>query len=503
MKHCDVYAIVRAGEREIRVPTGLFLGGEFVAGSSGESFSVIDASTSLPIVDVASASEDDARRALDTAVSVQEEWAESSPKERSEVLWRAFELVMEHVDELSALQSLELGRALPDSRSEVAYGAEYFRWFSQQAMAVRGDYRVPPSGVGRVVTHHRPMGPVLAITPWNFPLAMIARKVAPAIAAGCTVIVKPAQMTPLTALYLGELLQKAGVPDGVVQVVPTGSAKNVSVLLGDDRLRKLTFTGSTEVGQMLAATAMEKTIRTSLELGGNAPFVVLEHADVDKAVTEAVTAKMRGAGQVCVAGNRYVVHESVVEEFTTGVVKKMSEFVMGPGVQEGVTMGALVSANERDKVKGLVERAVDDGAVVELGGPDALARLGETHPELDPRGFWYPPTVLSRVTPEFEIARTEIFGPVVAIQTFTDEEEALRIANDTPFGLAAYVCGEKLAETLRFAEKMEAGMVAVNRGALSDATAPFGGVKQSGIGREGGFEGIDEYLETVYIALPG
>lgn len=463
---------------------------------------MLDASTSQSITDVASATEVDARNALDTAVSVQSEWGASSPKERSEILWRAFELVTEHAEDLAALQSLELGRALPDSKGEVAYGAEYFRWFSQQAMAVKGDYRVPPTGVGRLVTHHRPVGPVLAITPWNFPLAMIARKVAPAIAAGCTIIVKPAQMTPLTALYLGELLQKAGVPDGVVQILPTKSAKNVSVLLEDDRLRKLTFTGSTEVGQMLASKAMEKTIRTSLELGGNAPFVVLEHADVDKAVTEAIAAKMRGAGQVCVAGNRFLVHESLVEEFTAGVVKKMGEFVMGPGVKDGVTMGALVSADERDKVAGLVEGAVKEGATVELGGPEVLANLGETHPELDPNGFWYPATVLSGVTPDFEIANTEIFGPVLAIQTFTDEDEALRIANDTPFGLAAYVCGEKLTETLRFAERMEAGMVAVNRGALSDATAPFGGVKQSGIGREGGFEGIDEYLETVYIALP-
>ncbi|WP_151902327.1 NAD-dependent succinate-semialdehyde dehydrogenase [Corynebacterium urogenitale] len=501
MSDSNMHTVVRAGQRDISVPVGLLMGGRFVAGSSGETFSVFDASTGQPFVEVASATEEDARTALEHAVAAQEEWAASTPMERSEILYRAFELVKQHTEELALLQSLELGRALPDSTGEVGYGAEYFRWFSQQAMAIRGDYRVPPAGVGRIITHHRPVGPVLAITPWNFPLAMIARKVAPAIAAGCTIIVKPAQMTPLTALYLGELLQEAGVPEGVVQILPTKSAKNISVLLDDDRLRKLTFTGSTEVGQMLASKAMEKSMRTSLELGGNAPFVVLEHADVDKAVTEALAAKMRGAGQVCVAGNRFLVHESLAEEFTRGVVAKMGEYVMGPGTREGVTMGPLVSAEERDKVAALVDGAVKEGATVELGGPEALAALGEEHPELDPQGYWYPATVLSGVMPEFEIANTEIFGPVLAIQTFSDEDEALRIANDTPFGLAAYVCGEKLARTMSFAEKMQAGMVAVNRGALSDATAPFGGVKQSGIGREGGFEGLGEYLDTVYIAL--
>lgn len=497
MSDVQVSATVRAGSQDIEVPTGLLLDGSFAPGGSGETFEVIDASTGSAFVRVHSATEEDARKALDVADRVQADWGKSTPKERSEYLYRVFELIHEHTEELALLQSLELGRALPDSTGEVSYGAEYFRWYSQQAMAVRGDYRVAPAGGSRVLTHHRPVGPVLAITPWNFPLAMIARKVAPAIAAGCTSIVKPAQMTPLTALFLGDLIRQAGVPDGVVQILPTSSAKNVSVLLEDERLRKLTFTGSTEVGQLLASKAMEKTIRVSLELGGNAPFVVLEDADVDKAVEGAIAAKMRGAGQVCVAANRFIVHETLAQEFTAKVCEKLGEMKVGPGTQDGVQVGPMVSDKERDKVQGLVDRAVEEGARVVMGGKDSL-------PDgLDAGGYWFPPTVLADVRPDSEIAQTEIFGPVVAIQTFTDADEALDRANDTPFGLAAYVFGQDLGATMTFAEDVEAGMVAVNRGLLSDATAPFGGVKTSGIGREGGFEGLDEYLETRYISLEG
>ena len=352
-----------------------------------------------------------------------------------------------------------------------------------------------------MVTHHVPVGPVLAITPWNFPLAMIARKVAPALAAGCVSVVKPAQMTPLTALYLGKLMRDAGVPEGVVQILPTSSARNISALLDDDRLRKFTFTGSTEVGQELASEAMKKTMRVSLELGGNAPFVVLGSADLNKAVDSAVTAKMRGAGQVCVAANRFIVHDSLVKEFAAEVVKKVEDMKIGPGTQKDVQVGAMVSKKERDKVRDLVANAVKEGATVELGGVEALEKLSETHPELDQNGFWFPPTVLSNVSPDSEIANTEIFGPVFAIQAFSTTDDALRVANDTPFGLAGYVCGENLAETIDFAESMECGMVAVNRGLLSDASAPFGGVKTSGLGREGGFEGLGEFLETHYISM--
>lgn len=496
-------ATIHAGDRDITVPTGLFLGGDFVAASqdSEEKLSVVDAATGTSFVEIESASEKDARTAMDTAAKVQKEWAKSSPMERSEILYKIFQLITDNTEELALLQSKELGRALKDSTGEVAYGAEFFRWFSQQAMAISGEYRTSPKGDSRVITHHVPVGPVLAITPWNFPLAMIARKVAPALAAGCTVIVKPAQMTPLTALYLGELMRQAGVPDGVVQILPTTSASNISAILDDDRLRKFTFTGSTEVGQELASKTMEKTMRVSLELGGNAPFVVLESADIDKAVDAAVTAKMRGAGQVCIAANRFLVHESLAEEFTKRVVAQVSEMKIGPGTQDDVQVGAMVSDKERDKVRDLVAGAVKEGAKVELGGVEALEKFPEAHPELDENGFWFPPTVLSGVTSDSEIATTEIFGPVFAIQTFSTTEEALRVANDTPFGLAGYVCGENLKETLAFAEDMECGMVAVNRGLLSDASAPFGGMKTSGIGREGGHEGLDEYLETQYISL--
>lgn len=492
---------LQAAGLSFEVPTGLFLGGAWRAGSAGESISVIDAATGKPFADVAAATEDDAREAMDKAVEVQVDWAESTPRERSELLRRLFDLVHEHADQLAALQSLELGRALPDSKGEVTYAAEYLRWFSERAAAIAGEYRVAPAGNGRIVTTHRPVGPVLAITPWNFPLAMVTRKLAPALAAGCTVIAKPAQLTPLTMLYFAELGRIAGIPDGVFQVLPTSSARRVSALLDDDRLRKLTFTGSTEVGQALAATAAQKTIRTSLELGGNAPFVVLEHADVDKAVEQAIAAKMRGAGQVCVAANRFIVHESLADKFEAGLVQKMSEFVLGPGTDPKTTMGPLVSQEQRDGVRDMVTKAVEEGAHVALGGNEALEKLGETHPDLDPNGFWYPATVLTGVTPQFEITNQEIFGPVAAVQRVSSDEEALKVANDTVFGLAGYVMGEDMKKTLRFAERMEAGMVGVNRGALSDASAPFGGVKQSGLGREGGFEGIEEYLDTVYLAL--
>lgn len=485
----------------LEVPTGLLLGGQWKPGSAGETFNVLDAATGSPIAEVHSATQRDAEEAMDIAAATQAEWGASAPRERAEILRKLYELVMEHEDELAVLQSYELGRALPDSYGEVAYGGEYFRWFSERAAAIAGEYRVAQGGSGRIVTTKNPVGPALAITPWNFPLAMVTRKLAPALAAGCVMIAKPAQLTPLTMLYLAQLTKDAGLPDGVFQVLPTRSAKNVSVLLEDDRLRKFTFTGSTEVGQMLAAKAAEKTIRTSLELGGNAPFVVLEDADVDQAVEAAITSKMRGAGQVCIASNRFIVHDKVAEQFERGVIEKMKEFVLGPGTDKKTTMGPMVSEEQRDKVAELVKKAVDEGATVALGGPEGHEKLFETHPELDPNGFWYPATVLTGVKPEFEIANEEIFGPVAAIQRVSSNEEALRLANDTKFGLAGYVCGGDLKNALRFAEQLEVGMVGVNRGAISDATAPFGGVKQSGMGREGGFEGIEEYQETKYIAL--
>lgn len=496
---------LRAGRRTLSVPTGLFLGGEFRHSSDGGTFTVVDPSTTEPIADVASATEADARAALDAAVAAQPSWAATSPRERSELLYALYQQVTDHAEDLAALQSLELGRALPDNAAEVTYAAEYLRWFAERACAIRGDFRTAPAGNGRILTHYRPVGPVLAVTPWNFPLAMVTRKLAPAMAAGCTVIAKPAQLTPLTMLYVARLCQRVGLPSGVFQVVPTSEAARVSALLEDERLRKFTFTGSTEVGQALASTAMKRSIRTSLELGGNAPFVVLSHADVDRAVDAAVAAKMRGGGQVCIAANRFLVHRDLAEAFTRGLVERMSEFVVGPGTHAETTLGPLASADQLRKVSGLVDSAVAQGARLLLGGGradgDGLGDGVRTACELDPRGYWFPPTVLTDVRPEFDIAQQEIFGPVAAIQVVDSDEEALCRANETPFGLAAYVMGEKLEPTLAAAERIEAGMVGVNRGAISDASAPFGGVKQSGLGREGGFEGIEEYLEPVYIAV--
>ncbi|MDH2456219.1 NAD-dependent succinate-semialdehyde dehydrogenase [Corynebacterium bovis] len=486
-----------AADRTITVPTGLFLGGSFRAGSDGETFTVTDPATARPLVDVASATEADAREALDVACDVAADWAATPARDRAEILRRLFESVTAHGDDLTVLQSLEMGRALPDSRSEVAYGAEFFRWFSERAASVRGDYRHAPSGSGRIITHHRPVGPVLAITPWNFPLAMATRKIAPALAAGCPIILKPAQLTPLTMLYLADLAREAGVPDGVLQVLPTHEARRVSSLLGDPRLRKLTFTGSTAVGQALAKTAAETTVRTSLELGGNAPFIVLSHADVTAAAEAAVASKMRNGGEVCIASNRFIVHEALAPAFTRAVTERMAGYVMGPGTDPATTLGPMVSAEQRDGIADLVDTALDEGATAVLGGKRVTTAEGA----VDPAGFYYPATVLTGVEPDSTIANTEIFGPVLPVQTVASDEEAVRVANDTPFGLAAYVFGERFPETLDVAESVQAGMVGVNRGVISDAAAPFGGVKQSGIGREGGFEGIDEYLETVYLAL--
>ncbi|WJY99134.1 Succinate-semialdehyde dehydrogenase [NADP(+)] GabD [Corynebacterium hansenii] len=478
-------------------PTRLFLGGEFRDASDGGTFELRDPATDRVLVEVASATEADARAALDAACGAQAEWAATAPRERGEILRRAYELIIEHGDELTRLQSLEMGRALPDSRAEVKYAAEFFRWFSEEAVRMRGDYRRSPDGNSRVVTVRQPVGPALAITPWNFPLAMGARKIAPALAAGCTIIAKPASKTPLTMLYLAKLLQEAGVPAGVVQVLPTGSAKNVSAILDDDRLRKFTFTGSTEVGQMLAAKAMETSMKVSLELGGNAPFVVLEDADVDKAVQAVKAAKLRNGGQVCIAPNRFIVHESLAEEFTEGVVAMFRELTLGRGTDEGTDLGPLALRDQQETVARLVDDAVQRGATVRCGGsiPELPGELAD--------GYFFEPTVLTGFPLDADIVAEEIFGPVVAVTEVADDEEAIARANDTIFGLAAYVFSENLTRALGAAEAIEAGMVAVNKGGLSDASAPFGGVKQSGLGREGGFTGIDEFLEDKLISLEG
>lgn len=476
------------------VPTGLFRDGAFVDASDGGTFEVINPSDGSVLTEVASATEEDARRALDSLCAAQSDWAATPARERCEILRRAFELIMAHEEELTYLQSAELGRALPDSRGEVSYGAEFFRWFAEEGVRVRGDYRHSPAGNARIVVHHQPVGPCLAITPWNFPLAMGARKIAPALAAGCTIMVKPASKTPLTMLYLAKLLAEAGLPDGVLAVAPTSSSSRVSALLDDPRLRKLTFTGSTEVGQMLAEKAAGRSLRVSLELGGNAPYLVCEDADLDLAAEAVAVAKMRGAGQVCIAANRFLVHSSVRDEFVEKAVAVMDSFRIGPGTDEGVTYGPLSGDDQLETVSSLVDDALDRGASRPLGGS-----LPEGLPE---GGFYYPTTVLTDIPAGAEILTTEIFGPVLAVATFDTDDEAVAMANDTPFGLAAYLFSENLSRALSMAERIEAGMVAVNKGALSDPAAPFGGVKESGIGREGGFEGIHEYLEPKFISLP-
>lgn len=475
-------------------PKDLFLNGSFTPASDGKRFEVINPSDGSVLTTVASASAEDASKALVTAVDKQKEWAATPARERAEILRRIFEYLHEHEDELTYLQSAELGRGLSDSRAEVTYGAEFFRWFAEEAVRIRGDYRPAPAGAGRIVTTHQPVGPVLAITPWNFPLAMGARKIAPALAAGNTIIVKPASKTPLTMLFLAQALKEAGLPDGVLSVLPTSESSHVSDLLERPGLRKFTFTGSTEVGQMLAAKAAEKSLKTSLELGGNAPYIVAEDADVKLAAEAVAVAKMRGAGQVCIAANRFFVHSSIKDEFIAQVSEIMSSYKIGPGTDAASDYGSLSGADQLEKVTELVDDALTHGAT---------RHVGESLPkDLPENGYYYPATVLSDFSSEARINTEEIFGPVLAVQTFETDEEALARANDTEFGLAAYVFSENLDRALYLAEGVESGMVAVNKGGLSDPAAPFGGVKQSGLGREGGFEGIYEYLEPKFISLP-
>lgn len=475
------------------LPKGLFIDGQFQDAEDSATLDVINPSDGSVLAKVAAGSAADARRGLDSIVAAQKSWAATPARERSEILRTAFTLLTERAETLAQIMSAELGRALPDSRGESAYGAEFFRWFAEEAVRISGDYRHNPAGNARIVVHRQPVGPVVAVTPWNFPLAMGARKIAPALAAGCTIIVKPASKTPLTMLYLAQVLKEAGLPDGVLAVVPTGSARDFSALLDDPRVRKLTFTGSTEVGQTLAAQAAKHSLNVSLELGGNAPYVVFEDADLDVAAEAVVAAKMRGAGQVCIAPNRFLVHSSVKEEFLDKVEGLLREFRVGPGTDPDSTYGPLSGDDQVETVSRLVDDAVQRGAT---------RRMGELPAGLPEDGSYYPITILSDIPAEAEIHREEIFGPVVAVTTFDDDDEAICLANDTPFGLASYVFSRDLSRALDAAERIEAGMVAVNKGALSDPAAPFGGVKESGNGREGGFEGIDEYLETKFISLP-
>jgi succinate-semialdehyde dehydrogenase / glutarate-semialdehyde dehydrogenase len=471
------------------VPTGLWIGGEERSGS--RTFDVHDPSDDHVLATVADATAADATAALDAAAAVQAEWAATPARKRGEILRSVFEVLTARIDDLATLMTLEMGKVLAESRGEAAYGAEFFRWFSEEAVRIHGRFTPSPAGTGRILVTKQPVGPCYAITPWNFPLAMGTRKIGPAMAAGCTMIVKPAQETPLTMLLLAKLMDEAGLPKGVLSVLPTTDARGVTqALIDDDRLRKLTFTGSTGVGKGLVKQGADKLLRMSMELGGNAPFVVFDDADVDAAVEGAILAKMRNGGEACTAANRFHVANTVREEFTEKLVKRMSEFTLGNGLDAAVTLGPLINAQQREKVEELVDDAISRGATAAIGGK---APAGPGH--------FYPATVLVDVPTDARILTEEVFGPVAPITGFDTEEEGIAAANNTEYGLAAYIYTRSLDRALRVSEAIESGMVGVNRGVISDPAAPFGGVKESGFGREGGFEGIEEYLETKYIGL--
>jgi succinate-semialdehyde dehydrogenase/glutarate-semialdehyde dehydrogenase len=472
-----------------RLPTSHYINGEWTGGEG--TLDVINPATGKPITQVADASPDVAMSALDAAVAAQDEWAATDPRVRGELLRAAYEFIIERADDFAATMTLEMGKVLAEARGEVTYGAEFFRWFAEEAVRVHGRYGLAPSGGNRIITMKQPVGPVLAITPWNFPLAMATRKIGPALAAGCTVVLKPASATPLTSLLLMEVLHEVGVPRGVVNCFVTSqSGAAVSPLLADPRLRKLTFTGSTDVGKRLLEQASQRVLSTSMELGGNAPFLVLESADLERAVEGAVAAKMRNIGEACTAANRFLVHSSLAEEFTRRLGDRIGSMTVGNGMEEGSEVGPIISADAVDGILRLVDEAVEDGATVVTGGH-----------RLEGEGFFMRPTVLADVRPTSRVVREEIFGPVAPVMTFDTVQQAVEIANSTDFGLIAYVFGQDISEAMRVVEGLHSGMVGLNSGVISNPAAPFGGVKESGLGREGGFEGIEEYLETKYVGL--
>ena len=473
------------------VPTGLLIGGSWRDSSDGGTLKVEDPSTGEILTEVADATVADGKAALDAAVAAQADWAKVPPRDRGEILRSAFDKITERADDFAMLMTLEMGKTLAESRGEVTYGAEFFRWFAEEAVRVHGRYAVAPNGATRLVTMKAPVGPTLMITPWNFPLAMGTRKIGPAIAAGCTMVVKPAGQTPLSMLALAKLLQECGLPDGVLNVVTTSHTGDVmEPIIRDPRLRKLTFTGSTGVGRKLVEQSAEQLLRVSMELGGNAPFIVFEDADLDRAVEGAMLAKMRNIGEACTAANRFYVHDSLVEEFGRRFAERMSALTVGRGTEDGVDVGPLIDAKARDGVAEMVEDAKAQGATVVVGGSPA-----------DGPGYFFQPTVVIGVPKTARVMQEEIFGPVAPIASFSTEEEVLEAANSTEYGLVAYVFTRDLSRMIRVSEALEFGMVGFNQGIVSNPAAPFGGVKASGFGREGGFEGIEEYLETKYVGI--
>ena len=484
--------MISESELLAKVPDRLFIGGEWVESTSGRSIDVHDPATGVVIKTIADASVADAARAMDSAADTQASWAATPPRVRGEILRGAFDLLQDRADEFALLMTIEMGKPLAEARGEVGYGGEFLRWFSEEAVRITGRYGSNPEGTGRMIVTHLPVGPSFLITPWNFPLAMATRKIAPAIAAGCTSIIKPAALTPLTTLYFAKLLEDAGLPKGVVNVLTTSTSREVSdPIIADPRLRKLSFTGSTGVGQQLMKQAAQGVLRTSMELGGNAPFIVFDDADLDKAVDGVMIAKFRNIGQACTAANRIIVHESIADEFAKRVTERVKAMRVGRGTEEGVNIGPLINDDAVNKADELVQEAVSRGASVLTGGV-----------RVEGDGSFYEPTVISGVAPGSDILREEIFGPVLSIVTFTDEADAVAKANDTEYGLISYAFTKDLARAQRLMESLETGMMGLNVGVVSNAAAPFGGVKQSGVGREGGFEGIHEYLETKYILTP-
>ncbi len=469
----------------------LYIGGEWRDASGGETLEVEDPSTGEALCAVADATPDDAMAALDAAVGAQTEWAATPPRDRGEILRRAFEAIVERTDELATLMTLEMGKTVKESAAEIAYAAEFFRWFSEEAVRVEGRYHVASNGAGRVLTMKQPVGPCLLITPWNFPMAMGTRKIGPAIAAGCTMVMKPAQQTPLSMNALAQILEESGLPAGVLNVLTSKSSSDVSKpIIGDPRLRKLTFTGSTEVGRKLVEQSAEGLLRTSMELGGNAPFLVFADADVDAAVEGAVLAKMRNIGEACTAANRFHVADALQDEFAEKLAAKLGDMKVGRGTEPDVKVGPLIDADQRGKVAELVQDATQKGAQVVVGGQEG-----------DGAGYFYEPTVLGGVPDDARLLKEEIFGPVAPVIGFSDEEAAIAAANDTEFGLVSYVYTSDLKRAFRVCEKLETGMIGLNQGIVSNPAAPFGGVKASGFGREGGAEGIAEYLEIKYVAM--
>jgi succinate-semialdehyde dehydrogenase / glutarate-semialdehyde dehydrogenase len=476
----------------IDVPTRLLIGGEWNGGRDGATFEVLDPATEEPLAEVADASAADALDAVTAAADAMPAWAKTAPRQRAEILRKAFELMSARAEQFARLMSAENGKSLRDARAESAYAAEFFRWYAEEAVRIEGTLMRAPSGANRILTLRQPIGVSLLITPWNFPAAMATRKIGPALAAGCGVVLKPAEDTPLTALAMAALLKEAGVPDGVVNVVTTrreGAAAAVSAMIADPRVRKLSFTGSTQVGRLLLRQAADSVVSCSMELGGNAPFIVFDDADIPAAVEGAMLAKMRNGGEACTAANRFYVHEAVADEFNREFGKRLAALKVGPGLEEGTELGPLVNQATKTKVSGLVEQAAGDGGTIVLGGKA---------PER--RGYFYEPTLIDSVPVDSGILAAEIFGPVAPVVRFTDENDAIRWANATEYGLVSYVYTRDLARGLRVSEALEAGMVGLNRGLVSDPAAPFGGVKQSGLGREGAHEGLLEFTETKYIA---